>query len=331
MASNLPEKSKQDDPLSDLIGFFAATVAHLPEVKLDKLIYIAHLYYFANRGELLTTTRFFSLSYGPHAPILRSALSRLIENKSLSLVESRTSPDPVYSNPCLIIKACGPRQDLLSSSRLNTLQEVLKDWGDKPYEPVLDYVTRTLPHLSTPYREPIDWAMSLPHPGLKTALPHPERVSIHRFVEKPEAPVQQSKAFVPGAPLSVQEVAEIYLAVCGEKPGDIPCSRCLGFDLPSVFHALCKGGDAKESDPRNYGDDIEKAAQIADSLLAPLSFKAQSARVALQSGMFFLRKQGYSFDGNVLDEHWPEEHSYEFLKKWFGRVSVRVDTKQKSC
>ena len=52
--------------LTNLIDYFASTVPHLQDVKLNKLIYIAHLYHYAEHGKLLTNTRFFSLSYGGH-------------------------------------------------------------------------------------------------------------------------------------------------------------------------------------------------------------------------------------------------------------------------
>jgi hypothetical protein len=321
------QNSKQNNGLDDLITFFAGAVVHLLEVKLDKLIYIAHLYHYANLGELLTKTRFFSLSYGPHAPTIRSALRRLLESKSISLKESRTSSDPVYSNPCLIIKACGNKDYNLSSSRLKTLQEVLEAWADKPYELILDYTARTIPYLATSYREPIDWILSRPHRELKHALPYSQRVFIHRFVEKPETPVQQFNALSQEAQLSIHEIAEIYLAACGEQPDKIPSRESLGFDLQSVLCALDKRAGKNERGSGKHPDEIEQASQIADSLLNSLSFRSLSARVALKTGMFFLRKQGYAFDGDVLEEHWPDGNSHEILKEWFGRVSVKVDTK----
>jgi len=326
MEFNRSQKSKQNDALDDLITFFAGTVVHLPEVKLDKLIYIAHLYYYAKSGELLTKTRFFSLSYGPHAPTLRSALRRLIENKSISLKESRTSSDPVYSNPCLIIKACGPKNKNLSSSSLHALRDVLEDWGDKPYDLILEYTARTIAYLSTSYREPIDWTSSRPYHELTHVLPYPERLSIHKFVEKHETPAPRSDARCQEVPLSVHEVAEIYLALCGEHPDKIPSREYLGFDLQSVHHALDKQAGKNEGSYKHL-DEIEKASQIADALFTALSFRSLSARVALKTGMFFLRKKGFSFHDDVLEEHWPDDNSYEILKEWFGRVSVRVDTK----
>jgi hypothetical protein len=326
------KKNGRKDALDDVIAFFSGTVEHLPEVKLDKLIYIAHLYHYASFGDVLTKTRFFSLSFGPHAPGVRSAVKRLVENKSVFLKASRTSSDPIYSNPCLIIRAGGPaKKGDFSAPPSPVLQEVLADWGEKAYEAILEYVARTVSFLSTPYREPIDWTLSPPHRGLIHTLSYHQRVFIHRFVEKPETPVDQPDALCREAPLSVPEVAEIYLAACGEPPDRIPSREALGFDLPSVFRVIDKEGGAHQSRPSNDADDMEGAARIAAALLTALSFRTFSARVALKTGMFFLRKKGYCFDGDVLGEHWPKGNSYEVLKEWFGRLSLRVDTHQETC
>lgn len=316
--------------MEELIIFFAENVLHLPEVKLDKLIYIAHLYYYANFGEVLTKTRFFSLSYGPHAPTLQSALKSLLENKSIALKEARTSSDPIYSNPCLIIKACGAGDKKLSPPCLHALKEVADDWGDKPYELILDYTARTIPYLSTSYRQPIDWRLSRPHHELKRVLPYPQRLNIHKFVENHGVPVQISGASCQGVPLSVQEVAEIHLAVCGGQPDKLPSREYLGFDLQSVHHALDKQADKNERGSQRLSE-IDQASQITDFLLKALTFRSLSARVALVTGMFFLKKLGYSFHADVLEEHWPDDNSYEILRDWYDSVSVSDGEKSSSC
>lgn len=331
MVLNRAQDNKQNDGLNDLITFFASTVAHLSEVKLDKLLYIAHLYHYANFGELLTKTRFFSLAYGPHAPIIRSASKRLFENKSLYLMESRTSSDPVYSNPCRIIKACSPENARLSSSCLNTAQAVMEDWGDKPYEQILDYTTRTIPYLSTAYRDPIDWTLSRPHREFKYALSYPERVCIHHFVQGPETPLDQSNVCNQEVAVSIKEVAEIYLSICGVPPEKIPSRKYLGFDLQPVLHALYQAGDKSKNSAKKCPTEIEKAAQLTYSLWDSMAFKSTSSRVALITGMFFLKKLGYSFDGDILEDHWPDGTSYDVFKEWFGMVTIKIDINQKIC
>ena len=48
--------------------------------------------------------------------------------------------------------------------------------------------------------------------------------------------------------------------------------------------------------------------------------------MALKTGMLFLKRSGYSFDGDILEESWPQENDYKSLREWFSRVSVKVDT-----
>ena len=182
MQFNSQHKNERDT-LEDLIAYFGCAVPHLPEVKLGKLIYIAQLYHYSNYGELLTGTRFFSLSYGPHAPVIRSAIKEQLESNAIYLEKSRTSTDPIYSNPCVIIRSCELKDEKLSTPCLNTVREVVEDWGDKDFEEILHYTARTIPFLSTTFREHIDLTTIDRFPGFKHALSLPQRIRIHGFVE----------------------------------------------------------------------------------------------------------------------------------------------------
>jgi len=309
--------------LKNLIAYFACTVSHLQEVKLDKLIYIANLYHYANYGELLTRARFFSMSYGPHAPMVRSAVKKQIEEKTLYLEESRTSSDPVYSNPCLIIRSCEPNDNDLSSMCLNTLQEVVQEWGDKPYKSILDYTTRTIPFLATRYREPIDLTQIEPFHNLKHALSLPARIQIHQFVDDPDKAICNGMTGGDFMAVSINEVAEIYLALCGGLPDRIPSQSWLGFDLQAINLAMRKlNEDISDKHPAEF----EKAAQLTVNLLDSMSFRSYSGRVALKTGMLFLKRHGYCFGGDVLEDHWPDGNSPGILRDWFCRVSAKVDT-----
>jgi hypothetical protein len=327
MESNGSQNNNENDRLKDLITYFARRVAHLLEVKLDKLIYISQLYHYSNSGKLLTKTRFFGLSYGPHAPLIRSTLKKQLENKSIYLTESQTSSDAVYSNPCLIIKSSEQNDKNLPCLCLNTLRKVVEDWGDKPYEQILDYTTRTIPYLSTCYREPISWSLIQPYRDLKYALSFPQRVQIHRFVEEPEKASFQHHTYSEWCPVSINEVVEIYLALCGQLPDKIPSQRYLGFNLQTVLYAFDQLRNKNEGGTEKYPTEIDMAVQLTNSLLNFMSFKSYSSRVALKTGMLFLKKLGYSFCGDVLEHHWPDGNSHKILKKWFSRVSVKVATK----
>jgi hypothetical protein len=317
------QKHGSHNDLKNLIAYLASTVSHLQEVKLDKLIYIAQLYHYANYGELLTRTRFFSMSYGPHAPTIRSTVKKQIEEKTLYLEESRTSSDPVYSNPCLIIRSYEHKDKDLSSLCLNTLQEVVQEWGDKPYKSILDYTTRTIPFLATRYREPIDLTQIIPFHNLKHALSLPARIQIHKFVEDPDKAISNDMTCGDFMAVSINEVAEIYLALRGGLPDRIPSQSWLGFDLQAINLAMRKlDEDVTEKHPVEF----EKAAQLTVNLLESMSFRSYSGRVALKTGMLFLKRHGYFFRGDVLEDHWPEGNSQRILSKWFRRLSAKVDT-----
>lgn len=326
MEFNHTQHKKKKDILKHLITHFACTVPHLPEVKLDKLIYIAQLYHYSNYGELLTRTRFFSLSYGPHSPAIRSAIKEQLESNAIYLKKSRTSPDPIYSNPVMIIRSSKPKDKELSAPCLNTMRQVVEDWGEKSFKEVLDYTTRTIPFLSTAYREQIDLTLIQPLRGLKRALSLPQRVRIHRFSEAPGEPVGKDIGHSESCPVSINEVAEIYLAVCGDLPDKIPSREHLGFNPQAVIEAFGTVDDKNEDGAEKYPTDIDKAAQLTESLLNSMSFRRHSGRVALKTGMLFLKRSGYSFDGDVLEESWPEGNDYKSLREWYSGVSVKVDT-----
>ena len=61
-----------------------------------------------------------------------------------------------------------------------------------------------------------------------------------------------------------------------------------------------------------------------------MSFRGYSRRVALKTGMLYLKKSGYTFDRDVLEVNWPDGHSYKILKKWFSNVSLGLGKKEKS-
>ena len=310
--------------LKNLITYFACTVAHLQEVKLDKLIYIAQLYHYSNYGKILTASRFFSMSYGPHAPMIRSVVKKQIENNILYLEESRTSSDAVYSNPCLIIKSWQDKNKSLPAACLNTLQEVVLEWADEPYETILDYTTRTIPYLATCYREPIDLTTIEPFRDLRRALTLPQRIQIHRFVEKPDRAMCEDISGGKFFPVSLNEVTEIYLALCGNFPDKIPSRTYLGFNLQAIQQAFNKINGVKSDRTARHPSEFEIAAQLTGALMDSMSFKSYSGRVALKAGMLFLKKLGYSFGGDVLEDHWPKSYSTGALRDWFNRVSVKV-------
>ena len=312
--------------MKHIITHFACTVPHLLEVKLDKLIYIAHLYHYSNHGELLTDIRFFSLSFGPHAPIIRLRISELVESGVIYLMDSRTSTDPIYSNPCKIIKANDHEKNKLPVPWQDTLTRVEEDWGSKRFEDILDYTTRTIPFLSTGYRMQIDWKTIPLFGDLTRILSLDQRSRIHEFIDQPvERPVHLNSYDNESCPVSVNEIAEIYLAIRGNDPEKIPSKSSPGFDIESVVSALRMVGAKHENGAEKHLAAIDEAARLAGFLLNSMSFKNYSGRVALMTGLLFLKRSGYSFDGDTLEDSWPEGNDFESVREWFGKVSIKAD------
>jgi hypothetical protein len=163
----------------------------------------------------------------------------------------------------------------------------------------------------------------MPFHTLKHALSLPARIQIHKFVEDPEKAISDDMTCGDFMAVTINEVAEIYLALCGGLPDRIPSQSWLGFDLQAINLAMRKWNeDVSEKHPVEF----EKAAQLTVNLLDSMSFRSYSGRVALKTGMLFLKRQGYFFGGDVLEDHWPESNTPRGLKKWFRRVSAKVDT-----
>lgn len=320
MELNHTQHDKEKASLKHLTTYLASTVPHLPEVKLVKLIYVAQLYHYSHYGELLTKTRFFSFSYGPHAPTIGSALKEQLASNAIYYERSRTSDDPVYSNPVMIIRSYESEDNGLPIPCLSTLREVVEDWGEKSFEDLVDYTTRTIPFISTTYREQIDFTLMQPFPGLKRVLSLPLRVRIHGFVEAGEA-VGEDIRHGESCPGSINDVAEIYLALRGDLPDEIPSPEHLGFNPQSVIDALGSVDDKKEDRTEKYQTPVDKAAQLTESMLDSMCFGSYSGRVALKTGLLFLKRSGYSFDGDVLEKNWPQGNDYETLREWFSRIS----------
>ena len=309
--------------LKGLITYFGSRVSHLQEVKLDKLIYIAQLYHYANYGELLTKIPFFSLSRGPHAPAIRSTIREQLESHAIYLKVVPSNKDPF--NPCLIIRSHVPKDKKVHTACLNTMSEVLEDWGDKHFKDILDYTTRTIPYISTPYRDPIDLTRTQPLKDLKCVLSLPERIQIHQFVRSPEeAVVQVSGCLSDSCPVSINEITEIYLALCGDLPGKIPSRKHLGFDLQKILEAFGILEDENEDRTDQYSTDIGKAVQLTEDLLNSKSFGHLTHRVALKAGMLFLKRLGYSFKRIDSEEDFPHAYDYKTLGEWFAGVSVKL-------
>jgi len=319
----MPLDKEEKESLKNLIVYFGCRIPCLQEVKLTKLIYIAQLYHYSNYGKLLTKLPFVNFSYGPHAPAIRSVIKEQLESNAIYLEKCLTETEQAFSNPCLIIRSCESKEGELSEPCLNTIIEVIQDWRDKTFRQVLDYTVRTIPFISTAYRDYIDLARIQPSQRLKSGLSLPQRIQLHRFVHRPESAVGQASGYISKAcPVSINEVAEIYFAMCGDLPEEVPSQDHLGFNAQAVLEALGTLDEKSRDGMEKYLTDIDKAAQLAAALLNPRNFKCHNELVALKTGMLFLRRLGYSFDRKVLQENSPQRYDYKKLRQWFSWASI---------
>ena len=307
--------------LKGLSIYFASRVSHLQEVKLGKLIYITQLYHYANYREIFTQIPFFSFSRGPHAPAIRFVIKEQLEDREIYLKVARSTKDPF--NPCLIIRSHKLGGKRLSAEWLNTAEEVFEDWGNKRFGEILDYTTRTIPFLSTRYRGTIDMTRIRLLNDLKIVLSLPERIWIHQFIQAPAGEHDQVIGRRGSNTVSVKEVAEIYLSLCGDYPEKIPSRKHLGFSVQAILEAL-RGLDSKDKPiTANYLNHIDLATQLTDKLINSNCFREVNYKVALKTGMFFLKRVGYCFKKNELEKNFTMIYDYQTLKEWFTRVSIK--------
>jgi prophage maintenance system killer protein len=311
--------------LKGLSTYFASKVSHLQEVKLGKLIYITQLYHYANYRELFTKIPFFSLSRGPHAPAIRSVLKEQLENREIYVKVARSTNDPF--NPCLILRSHKLGGKRFSAKWLNTAEEVVEEWGEKRFEEILDYTARTIPFLSTRYRDTIDMTKIELADDLKSVLSLPERNRIHRFVMAPENDRVQDSGRKGSKTVTVREVAEIYLSLCGDLPEKIPFRKHLGFSVCEIIQALEDLVDENNTVTDNYNTDIDRAAQLTGKLIHSSCFREVNYKVSLKTGMLFLKRNGYCFKKGELEKKITGTAEYQSLKEWFARVSTRTELK----
>ena len=191
------------------------------------------------------------------------------------------------------------------------------------FRQVLDYTVRTIPFISTAYRDYIDLTGIQPSRGLKTALSLPQRIQLHRFVQAPEEAVGDgSDCISESYPVSINEVAEIYLALCGDLPEEVPSRGHLGFNAHAVLEALATQDEKSKDGMEKHLSDIDKAVQLTAALVNSRSFKCHNELVAVRTGMLFLRRLGYSFDRKALRKNFPERYDHKTFRQWFSLASI---------
>jgi hypothetical protein len=319
MEFNHAPDEEDKETLKGLVTYFGSKVSHLQEVKLGKLIYISQLYHYSRYGKFLVKIPFVSLSRGPHAPTIRSIVKEQLESHAIYIKVVSSNKDPF--NPCLIIRSHELETKKLNAECLNTVREVIEDWGDRRFKDILDYTTRTIPFISTAYRASIDLARCEQSLSLRHVLSLPERIRIHQFVQAPDEEfVQDNDYRNDGLPISVNEVVEIYLALCGDHPEKIPSRDHLGFNTRSIFDVFSHIQNENKNETDKPLNDIDKAAKLTGALWSSNSFRLLNHSVALKTGMLLLKRLGYSFQRKENEEILSKAYDYKSIREWFDIV-----------
>ena len=71
-------------------------------------------------------------------------------------------------------------------------------------------------------------------------------------------------------------------------------------------------------------DELASLTPSSRLWLNSMSFKNYSGRVGLMTGLLFLKRSGYSFDGDIIEESWPKGNDFESVREWFGKVSIKA-------
>jgi hypothetical protein len=314
MTDHLASSAKEIGPLKYLNTYFAATVSHLQEVKLGKLIYITQLYHCEKYGEPFSHLAFYSFSRGPYAPDLKAVIKAQIEMHEIYFKVARSTNEPF--NPCLILRAHKLDANRLPETLMNTAKKVSKDWGHKPFREILDFAARTIPYVATRFRSPIDFKTWAAYRDLTAVLSLQERIWIHDFVKAPEGEHNHLAGKGAQENVTIREIVEIYLALCGDRPDSIPARKNLGFNAHDLQHAV------HDRSRRDTGQTrIEHAAHLADALMTAGSFAKSNQQVALKTGLLYLKKRGYFLMKDQLSTGSDAVNDFQSAKKWFARVS----------
>lgn len=171
---------REHDILQNLIVYLAFKVPSLSEAKLNKLIFLADFYHYTKHGKRITNVPFLHYNYGPWSSVVARAA---MENDGNQIrLENVTTPK---KGEILLIKANVDKTQVnLSKEYLDTLKEVIKDWGEKSLPEIVDYVKRTTLFTSTPFGAVIDFEAITPSKESREILSASEEKSLDSFIRR---------------------------------------------------------------------------------------------------------------------------------------------------
>jgi len=159
----MARKAKAKRPvLNDVIVYFAFEIPNLSEAKLNKIIFLADLYHYANRGHRITSVPFRNYLHGPWSSIIaQTAQESDGRDIRIEIVHSQRKGD------MMIIRPNVPQTTIdLPKEAIHTVKEVAHQWGQLSLTEVIEFAKRTPLFVSTPFGEVIDFERVPPSPDL---------------------------------------------------------------------------------------------------------------------------------------------------------------------
>jgi len=166
--------------LQNVIVYLAFKVKNLSKAKLNKLIFLADLYHYSKHGQRITEVPFLHYHHGPWSIVVeQEAMENDGEQICLKEIESSTKGE------VLIIKPNVRRTQVkLSPEYIKTLDEVIRDWGGKPYREIVDYVKRTTLFTSTRFKSRIEFRNIRPSIESRRILSAAEERDLTNFLNQ---------------------------------------------------------------------------------------------------------------------------------------------------
>ena len=149
------EVKKAEGILENTITALCFKAKPLSSRKLVKLVYLVDVYHQQMFGTRLTDVHFKHYRYGAWSPEIEECIEELCDKGILleETVQTSSGYPAIVPKPAILETVIE-----LPDSGMKALREVLKEWGSKNPDEVVQFTKSTLPFFNTPYDEEIDFS-----------------------------------------------------------------------------------------------------------------------------------------------------------------------------
>lgn len=139
--------------LQDIIIYLTRKMPYLTEIRLNKLIFAAEIYYIEKYGKRMTDIPFIHYHYGVWSPRI-GAEAALISGTDI-LVKTGKTPEghestffvPVETKEVLVN---------ISEEKISILEDIVRDWQFEPTEKLIEFTKSTIPYRRSKFGEVLD-------------------------------------------------------------------------------------------------------------------------------------------------------------------------------